>query len=84
MLGRALQKLGDDLYANKTQCLTELIQNADDNRYAPEVVPTLAFTLCPDGLLCQNNENGFSERDVSVAPYILLQYCQWHGSALLE
>ena len=46
--------------------MSELIQNADDNRYHQTVVPQLAFTLSEHGLLCQNNELGFTEPDVSV------------------
>jgi large subunit ribosomal protein L40e len=38
MCGRALEKLAKDLYANEGHFFNELIQNADDNKYARGVV----------------------------------------------
>ena len=45
MLGRALQKLGEDLYSSETHFLNELIQNADDNAFAEDVVAEARFEL---------------------------------------
>jgi hypothetical protein len=44
-LGSALQLLAAELYASETHFLLELIQNADDNSYPSEVVPTIEIGL---------------------------------------
>ena len=36
LLGRALEKLSTDLYAQRAHFLQELIQNCDDNAYPEE------------------------------------------------
>jgi hypothetical protein len=64
MLGRALHAISRDLYASSARFLGELIQNADDNTYAPGLVPTLAVHVVPGSITCVNNEVGFSEQDV--------------------
>lgn len=42
----------------------ELIQNADDNTYAPGVTPTLRIRASIEQLDFYNNELGFSEKNV--------------------
>lgn len=37
-LGRSLDRLSRDLYSKDTHFVLELIQNADDNDYPPEVL----------------------------------------------
>ncbi len=63
-LGKALQLLAADLYANETHFLLELIQNADDNRYSDEVVPTVRVELTSGQFVFFNNETGFAEENV--------------------
>ena len=39
--------------------MLELIQNADDNEYAPSAVPALHFRVSPGQVAVLNNELGF-------------------------
>jgi len=64
MLDRALKLLSTDLYAKDIHFVLELLQNAEDNSYAPGVVPEVRFILTNDAILVQNNEAGFSEENV--------------------
>jgi len=63
-LDRALKLLSQDLYAKDIHFVLELLQNAEDNTYAPGVVPEVRFILTDDAILVQNNELGFSEENV--------------------
>lgn len=63
-LDRALKLLSTDLYAKDIHFVLELLQNAEDNSYAPGVVPEIRFVLTSDAILVQNNEVGFSEDNV--------------------
>ena len=63
-LGRALQRLSVDLYSTDSHFVLELVQNADDNRYGPGVVPALAFHVGSDAVAVRNNEVGLTERNV--------------------
>ncbi|RQS56868.1 hypothetical protein DID96_37045, partial [Burkholderia sp. Bp8963] len=63
-LGSALKLLAADLYSSDTHFLLELVQNADDNSYSPEVVPTVSVRLERDSLAFVNNETGFAEKNV--------------------
>eukprot|EP01048_Picozoa_sp_COSAG05_P021349 COSAG05_NODE_3902_length_1779_cov_5.636315_1_plen_324_part_10 len=44
-LGRALEKLSQDLYSTADHFFSELVQNSDDNVYAPGVTPWLRVVL---------------------------------------
>jgi HSP90 family molecular chaperone len=63
-LHRALEIVSKDLYSRETHFVLELVQNADDNRYAPGVSPELTFTLMPECVTVRNNEVGFSADNV--------------------
>eukprot|EP00741_Cyanophora_paradoxa_P009246 tig00001416_g8956.t1 len=63
-LGRALARLSSELYSTDTHFVLELVQNADDNRYGEEVLPSLAFVLDGSRVDVYNNETGFTERNV--------------------
>ena len=63
-LDRALKLLSVDLYAKDIHFVLELLQNAEDNSYAPDVVPEIRFVLTNDAILVQNNEDGFSEKNI--------------------
>lgn len=74
-LNNALELLADGLYSRDPHFIFELIQNAEDNSY-DEPSPSLSFRLTkidPTGsegsdgaLIIQNNETGFTDRNVSV------------------
>ncbi|KAH8077483.1 hypothetical protein BXZ70DRAFT_696693, partial [Cristinia sonorae] len=65
-LGRALKRLSDELYSKATHFLLEFIQNADDNKYPPDRVPTLRITLEPEWLVIECNEEGFEASNVKA------------------
>ncbi|CAH8538097.1 unnamed protein product [Heterobilharzia americana] len=79
-LSRSLIQLSEELYGLPGHFLLELIQNADDNTYSVDEIPTLEFCLsCVKktltesddnknlSLLVMNNESvGFSENDMSA------------------
>lgn len=74
-LRSSIESLAQDLYSKDTHFIFELIQNAEDNTYTVQE-PTLSFRLVKsdptntpgsDGaLIIQNNEVGFSPRNVSA------------------
>lgn len=63
-LNRALKQLSEDLYSKQTHFVLELIQNADDNDYAPRLERKLTFQVWPNELRVLNNELGFEEKNV--------------------
>lgn len=66
MLGRALGRLSNDLYSEQNHFVLELIQNADDNQYPSDCLPTLRFSISSDTILVCNNEIGFQSEHVSA------------------
>lgn len=63
-LNSALTLLSQDLYSKKSHFVLELVQNADDNQYAQDVTPQLAFHLEQRRLVAVNNEVGFKEANI--------------------
>ena len=59
-----LSTVAEDLNSKESHFILELIQNADDNNYRPNVDPSLSFTIADDRLVVRNNEIGFEERNV--------------------
>ncbi|KAL9039702.1 MAG: hypothetical protein Q9214_004772, partial [Letrouitia sp. 1 TL-2023] len=59
-------RLGIELYSKDTHFVYELIQNADDNKYASGMVPYLNFTARDKWVKVQCNEKGFTEKDVNA------------------
>ena len=55
-IGRALQRLSQELYSKDTHFVLELVQNADDNSYAEGILPALEFILQDNGVTVLNNE----------------------------
>ena len=55
-IGRALQRLSQELYSKDTHFVLELVQNADDNSYPAGVLPALEFILQDSGITVLNNE----------------------------
>ena len=91
-LGRALHRLSLDLYSRDTHFVLELVQNADDNAYAAAAVPTLSFVIDDGGIVCLNNEEGFTEQNVRALCDVghstkaetsgychVLDHSLWHG-----
>ncbi|CAF0785186.1 unnamed protein product, partial [Didymodactylos carnosus] len=66
MIERSLEKLSNDLYSEQGHFVLELIQNADDNQYAFDRLPTLRFILTSDRILVCNNEIGFQSNHISA------------------
>ncbi|KAL5110447.1 Protein NO VEIN [Taenia crassiceps] len=66
-LCRSLDHLSRELYGQQGHFILELIQNADDNVYTPNVTPSVHFSLSPAVLTVGNNEAaGFSTADISA------------------
>lgn len=65
-LNNALKTLSEDLYSKETHFVLELVQNADDNEYAPGLDPEISFHLSSARLLVQNNELGFTGANVAA------------------
>ncbi|KFZ20533.1 hypothetical protein V501_00065 [Pseudogymnoascus sp. VKM F-4519 (FW-2642)] len=69
-LNRALNILSDQLYQKPTHFLLELIQNADDNTFQENAVPTLSFHIVGSGntwqMLISCNEVGFEEANIEA------------------
>jgi hypothetical protein len=66
VLERSLEKLSNDLYSEQGHFVLELIQNADDNQYLPDCLPTLRFAVSSDRILVCNNEIGFQPNNVGA------------------
>jgi hypothetical protein len=66
MVERSLEKLSTDLYSDQGHFVLELIQNADDNQYVADRLPTLRFILSPERILVCNNEIGFQPSNISA------------------
>src|SRR5215216_2330126 len=64
IIHRSLEKLAEDLYSKQNHFVLELIQNADDNNYAPTVTPFLTFKIDQEKIVVQNNELGFTKENV--------------------
>ncbi len=63
-LANALNMLSRELYNYDGHFLFELLQNADDNRYAHDVEPMIDIRIATDGITIQNNETGFTAENV--------------------
>ena len=65
-LHRSLTLLAEDLYRDDVHCISELLQNADDNEYAPGVEPTWALHVAANdaAVWTTNNEKGMTPSDV--------------------
>jgi hypothetical protein len=61
-----LCRLTDDLYNKKTHFLLEVIQNADDNAYGADIVPTLRLRIEDRLIVFECNELGFKAANVEA------------------
>lgn len=66
------KQVSEELYSKDVRFLMDLIQNAEDNDYAPDVQPSLEFVCttedvagvgAPATLLVFNNEKGFQKQE---------------------
>ncbi|MCJ1402381.1 hypothetical protein MMC11_005601 [Xylographa trunciseda] len=65
-LRNAVKLLSEELNTKDAHCVLEMVQNADDNHYDPEVQPKLHFYLQPMQLRVDCNETGFTEANVKA------------------
>ncbi|PVH86308.1 hypothetical protein DL98DRAFT_650337 [Cadophora sp. DSE1049] len=69
-LDRVLNIMSDQLYQTETHFILELIQNADDNTFDNDVVPTLSFHVIASGnswqMLIVCNETGFQKENIEA------------------
>lgn len=65
-LGASIRAIAQELYTSESRFVYELIQNAEDNSYncAQDDAPFISFTLTPDEIIVENNETGFTRKDV--------------------
>ncbi|KAN0093560.1 hypothetical protein V8E51_016744 [Hyaloscypha variabilis] len=67
-LGTTTRTLVKDLYKSKARFVFELIQNAEDNHYKNAAIshaePYIQFSLYPDKIVVENNEDGFTVANV--------------------
>ena len=61
---RSIHRLAEELYAGTAHFVLELVQNADDNTYAEGVTPALCIQAGSNQLRFDNNESGFTEKNV--------------------
>ncbi|CAF2946901.1 unnamed protein product, partial [Rotaria sp. Silwood2] len=66
LIKRSLDKLSNDLYSEQGHFVLELIQNADDNQYASNCLPTLRFVISSNRILVCNNEIGFQSNHIDA------------------
>ena len=65
-LRKTIPRLAEELYDEDIHFLLELIQNADDNSYDNNIIPTLHFNLFDDKIIIGNNEIGFSKENIEA------------------
>lgn len=63
-----LLSLSEELYSSDSHFVLELVQNADDNLYGPDVTPSLEMTLDLNSntLVVACNETGFNKSQVKA------------------
>ncbi len=66
LLERSLEKLSNDLFSEQGHFVLELIQNADDNQYPSDCLPTLRFVISSERILVCNNEIGFQSNHIEA------------------
>ncbi|ORY18241.1 hypothetical protein BCR34DRAFT_596464 [Clohesyomyces aquaticus] len=64
------RSVSEQLYSSKYRCLYELIQNADDLTYVNasrnNKLSYLCFTITPQSLLVETNEDGFTRKNIEA------------------
>ncbi|OAX80405.1 hypothetical protein ACJ72_05265 [Emergomyces africanus] len=68
LAGASIRHVAEDLYDADTRFIFELVQNAEDSHYSHAQSqgeePFIYFTLYPDRITVDTNEDGFTENDV--------------------
>ncbi|KAL2065322.1 hypothetical protein VTL71DRAFT_2991 [Oculimacula yallundae] len=69
-LGISVRTLATNLYKSQARFVFELIQNAEDNAYtrakSSGAVPYITFNVCPDKIVIDSNEDGFTTANVQA------------------
>ncbi|EJD42158.1 hypothetical protein AURDEDRAFT_186148 [Auricularia subglabra TFB-10046 SS5] len=65
-LEKSLQILSEELYSKPAHFVLELLQNADDNSYAPGTTPEMRIVLRPSHMEIRCNETGFTAENVKA------------------
>ncbi|KAL1708425.1 hypothetical protein EV121DRAFT_197087, partial [Schizophyllum commune] len=63
-LENACRNVSEDLYAKSPHFILEMVQNADDNKYAEGTKPTLTIRIEDDAVTFSSNELGFEPANV--------------------
>ncbi|KAH3756343.1 protein NO VEIN [Pelomyxa schiedti] len=63
-LENCLKNLSTELYSQASHFVLEIVQNAEDNKYTTSALPYLDFNIFKDRIVIQNNEIGFTEKDL--------------------
>lgn len=63
-LNNAVEIVSKELYTTDNHFIMELIQNAEDNNYNENVIPTLEFHIKENKIIIKNNEEGFLEENI--------------------
>jgi hypothetical protein len=62
----SVRSLSTELYSNPSHFVFELLQNADDNKYADGVTPTLSVVITDKVIVVECNEVGFDAANVEA------------------
>ncbi|KAI0385044.1 hypothetical protein F5Y04DRAFT_204258 [Hypomontagnella monticulosa] len=70
LIGSSVLTLAKNLYTSKARFVFELLQNADDNKYTRAVasssVPYVSFSVYPDRIIVDCNEDGFTDENLTA------------------
>jgi len=73
-LGRSLERLSKDLYSKDTHFVLELVQNADDNAYPPDMMEYVAHVFLLQHLAVIYATNKTHYMTLSSTTQLLLSY----------
>ncbi|CAM8332025.1 HATPase_Hsp90-like domain containing protein [Candidatus Methylopumilus universalis] len=65
MVNNLLLYLAEDIYKLDNHYIFELLQNADDNEYRANAIPSIEFNIESSRLIVINNEIGFTEENIN-------------------
>ena len=65
MVNNLLLYLAEDIYKLDNHYIFELLQNADDNKYQANAIPSIEFNIESSRLIVINNEIGFTEENIN-------------------
>ncbi|KAE9369948.1 hypothetical protein N431DRAFT_381328 [Stipitochalara longipes BDJ] len=65
-IGSSVLTLAKNLYTSQARFVFELLQNADDNEYTRGQDPYVVFRICPDRIVIDCNEDGFTRQNLTA------------------